>query len=146
MIPRLHIVSGLIASILIFIAYPKVNLFYLSLFFLSSFLIDFDHYMCAAVKLGKLNLKNALKYYKRMQEIEENEARRGIFRKGHFHIFHTIEFHALVLALGFIHPMFMYVFAGMVFHSAVDFAWMAHRRRLYRREFFFNNWLMKKIC
>lgn len=141
MIPRWHILFGLAFSLLFWLVFPATDLAYIGLMFLSSFLMDFDHYMCAVMEIKSINLGKALNYYKKMQKVEESEARRGIFRKGHFHIFHTLEFHLLVLLLSLLWEGFFYIFLGMMFHSIVDFVWMTAKRRLYRREFFFVNWL-----
>jgi hypothetical protein len=73
------------------------------------------------------------------------EKGRGIFKKGDFHIFHTFEFHALVLAIGLIFNPFLYIFIGMLFHSLLDLADLTVKDEVYRREFFLTNWVRKKI-
>ncbi|MBS3090897.1 hypothetical protein J4217_00430 [Candidatus Pacearchaeota archaeon] len=145
MLPRWHIFLGLISTILITLVFPNTSMLYLLLFFLSSFLIDFDHYANAAMKTNKLGLRNAFEYHKILGEIEKEEHKKGLRRKGDFHPFHTIEFHLLVLLLGFLWTSFFFIFLGMLFHSIMDLISIQYKGYLYRREFFFLNWLRKKV-
>jgi len=75
----------------------------------------------------------------------EAEKRKGIFRKGNFHLFHTIEFHALIFAIGWIFNPFLYVFTGMLFHSLLDLTDLTLRGEVYSREFLVMNWIKAKI-
>ena len=145
MLPKVHIILGAVFSILIWFLLPQIPLYCIVLIFLSSFLIDFDHYMCAVLKNKSLSLPKALQYYCAINKTEEREFKAGIKRKGNFHVFHTVEFHLLVLALGFISELFFFIFIGMTFHSLIDIADMSFKGRLYRREFFFVNWLIKRL-
>jgi hypothetical protein len=141
--PKKHILIGIIFTLVLFFVFPKIEWYYLVIFYLSSFLIDFDHYMCAVLKTKKWSLFSSLDYYRRLEKIELSEKNRKIFRKGNFHIFHTIEFHLFVLILGLLFTPFLYVFYGMVFHSIIDFITLIYTKRLYTREFFFSCWIRK---
>jgi len=146
MLPRWHILSGLAFTLILWYFFPQTEWYYLAIVFLSAFLIDFDHYMCAVYKTGRISLFNAFKYHDLLKKKGLAEKKRGIRRKGDFHVFHTIEFHALVLLAGFvIHPVFFYVLVGMVFHSLLDVVDLSVNRELYRREFFFVNWAARKL-
>ncbi|MCX8159235.1 MAG: hypothetical protein N3D20_03020 [Candidatus Pacearchaeota archaeon] len=145
MLPRWHILLGAIFSLLIWIIFPYISLFYVLMMFLSSFLIDFDHYLNAVRITKKFGFFSALKFYERLQKKEEKEKEFGIKKKGIFQPFHTIEFHIFVLALGLIHEVFVYVFLGMVFHSILDFAYLAYKDKLYKREYFLIRWLIEKL-
>ena len=145
MLPRWHIFLGAIFSLLIWALYPETKLLYIVLIFLASFMIDFDHYMNAVSKTGKLGLKSAFDYHKLLALREKNDARKRIIRKESFHIFHTIEFHILVFLLGLWIEPFLYIFIGMFFHSLLDIIDMSMKKRLHRREFLFINWLARKI-
>lgn len=145
MIPRWHIVLGLIfVSVLYFIA-PETKLIYLGLVFFGSVFIDLDHYIQAVRKTGSWSLQRALDYYRKLGIQEEMEKKKGIRRRGDFHLFHTIEFHIFVGLLGLLWIGFFYLFLGMVFHSLTDLLSIGIEGRLYRREFFFSNWLAKRI-
>ena len=145
MLPKTHIVLGAIFSAMAWLLFPQCAWYGIVLIFLSSFLIDFDHYMCAVRRNGSLSLGKALDYYDRLAKVEAEEFKRGIRRKGDFHIFHTVEFHLLVLALGFVFTPFFFVLTGMTFHSLLDLIDMTYKKRLYRREFFFIKWLIERL-
>ncbi len=141
MYPKWHIILGAIFTLVLWAFFPGTEWYFMLVLFLSSFLIDFDHYMTFVWKKGSWSLSEAIDYCMKQKEIMIAEQRRGIFVKGDFHLFHTIEFHAFVLALGFVYPVFMYVFAGMIFHSLSDFVDLAYKHEIYRREFFLTNWI-----
>jgi len=145
MLPRWHILSGAILTLIFWLVAPQTPILYLALLFLSSFLIDFDHYVCAVHKVKSVKLNKAFEYHKEDQKIAEREYKKGIRKRGDFHLFHTIEFHLFVGVLGLFWSIFFYVFIGMVFHSLLDVYDMAKEDKLYRREFFFFNWLRDKI-
>ncbi len=144
MIPRWHAVWGIIFSLLL-LKISDINLFYILLIFLSSVLIDFDHYMIFVLKTGRLGLFKSFKWHEKELLKEIKERNKGIIKKGHFHLFHTIEFHVLVYLLSYLWTGFFWVFVGMMFHSLCDFVWLACRKRLYRREYFLVNWIFNKI-
>jgi len=145
MLPRWHILSGVLFTILIWAVAPKISFVYLSLIFFASFLIDFDHYINAVLKTGKLSLIEAFEYYKkREKELDEYERKYKKRVRGDFHLFHTLEFQLLVGIIGiFLLPLF-YLFIGMVFHSLLDLIGLAKAGKLHRREYFLFNFLRKR--
>ncbi len=145
MLPKWHILFGVILSVLIWIAVPKINLFHLLLLFFSSFLIDFDHYMCAIINTRKFRLSEAYEYHKEMDKLEEKRRKEGIKQRGDFHLFHTIEFHVLVGILSIFWIGFFYIFLGMMFHSLTDLYSLLYSSQMYKREFFLTNWLRQRI-
>ena len=145
MLPRWHIFLGMVFTFLIWILMPETNIYYLSLVFLSSFMIDFDHYMCSVMKTGTFSLKRAFVYHKKEAIKQERERNKGIRRRGDFHLFHTLEFHALLFLIGIYFTPFLYIFIGMTFHSILDIFYLIYHGYLYRREFLFVNWIRKKF-
>ena len=145
MIPRWHIVLGLIFTAIVYFSVPGIEWYFLLLIFLSSFLIDFDHYVASVIKTGNIGLFKSFEYHRKMQKVEKKENEKGIRQRGDFHLFHTIEFHALIGLLGLFWVGFVYIFIGMVFHSLIDVISLIHEDRTYRREFFFFNWIRNKI-
>jgi hypothetical protein len=111
---------------------------------LSSFLIDFDHYVCAVKKTGKFSFSSALNYHKELGKKINNDKKKGVRKKYDFHLFHTLEFHLLIGILGIFWPAFFFIFIGMVFHSMLDIFYGIQKDVLHTREFFFFNWLRKK--
>lgn len=146
MFPRWHFLFGLAFAAIIFIVAPSINLFNFALLFAASFLIDFDHYLAYLIKEKKAGLFGALKYHRELDKAEQIAKQKGKTLPINFHLFHTIEFHALIGILGIVlWNGFFYMFLGMMFHSLLDFADMAYRGRLDRREYFFFNWLKNKF-
>ena len=144
MLPRWHIFYGLIFFLFIYFIFPELGIFNAFLIFFASVFIDFDHYLNAVVKTNSLGLLNAFAYYKIKAKLAEEEHREGIKNKADFQFFHTIEFHILVLLLGFIWSGFIYIFIGVLFHSILDVIYMTYNDVLYAREFFFFNWLIQR--
>ena len=145
MLPHTHILFGGIFTFLIWLFAPQTPIFYLLIIFLASFLIDFDHYAASVFKTGKFGLSHSFEYHKKLTQQEKKDVKQGIRRKSDFHLFHTIEFHALVGLMSFLWVGFLYVFIGMVFHSLLDLISLANEGIIHRREFFFFNWLRKNI-
>ena len=145
MLPRRHIILGLVFSVLFLILFPESAWYNIALILFASIFIDFDHYMCAVLKTRELSLPKALRYYYRLEKLEEREFNKGIRRKGDFHVFHTLEFNALVLAAGLVFQPFLYLLLGMVFHEGLDIISLTRRDKMYRREFFLTNWVKRKI-
>lgn len=145
MLPKTHVLYGAIFALLFWFAYPETNWLFVAAVFFGAIFIDFDHYATVFYKTGKISVASAYKYCINERKKEIAEKKKGIFKKGDFHAFHTIEFHLFVLMLGFLWAGFWYILAGMVFHSLLDFFWMLYERRLYRREYFLANWIYKKL-
>jgi len=145
MLPRWHIFWGAVFTGIIWLASPGISKAYLALIFLASFLIDFDHYVNAGMKGESWKLKDALDYHRKLGKKMDLEHARGARKKYDFHLFHTLEFHILMALLGILWTGFFYIFIGMVFHSLLDLIYGANRGVLYRREYFFFNWMRKKL-
>ncbi|MEK6933318.1 MAG: hypothetical protein AABW75_00405 [Nanoarchaeota archaeon] len=145
MLPRWHILFGAIFTFLIWLYAPETSYLYLGLVFFASFIIDLDHYICGMMRTGTLHLGEIFKYHSEMGQIQHKEREKGIRRKGDFHLFHTIEFHVLVAFLGIFFTPLFYFFIGMTFHSLLDVIWLMRHDFLYRREYFFFNWLKERF-
>jgi hypothetical protein len=145
MLPRWHILYGGLFTLLIWFFSQNLNPIYLILVFLSSFLIDFDHYIVAVHRTKKYRLKHSFNYHKEAEKKFLKNKAKGIREKTDFHLFHTIEFHVLLALLGMIWIGFFYIFIGMFFHSLLDLFYMLYHDRFYAREFFFFNWARQKL-
>lgn len=145
MLPRWHVLLGILFAGGLWFFAPEIKFYNILLLFLASVLIDFDHYAVSVFKTGKISLKDSFVYHKDMQKIEEKEYKKGIKRKGDFHLFHTIEFHILIGVIGIFFSPFFYIFIGMVFHSLTDVFSLISGDRFYRREFFFFKWLSDRF-
>ena len=145
MLPRWHILFGGIFSLLIWIVAPKTKLIFILSVFLSSFLIDLDHYLSSVFRTKRLSLFHAFEYHRKIDELELKKKKQGIREKGDFHLFHTIEFHILIGILGLYWIGFFYIFLGIIFHSLIDIYSLLYVKEVYRREYFLTNWVWKKI-
>lgn len=145
MLPKYHILYGAIFTAVVWFFFQTISPIYLSIIFLSSFLIDFDHYISGAIKCKSLNFKKVVDYnYKFMYQQAKN-VKKGIRIRENFNLFHTVEFHLFIAILGIFYLPFLYVFIGMVFHSLLDFYDIMSRKLLYSREFFFFNWVRRTL-
>ena len=145
MLPRWHLLLGILFTALVWAAAPEINLIYLAAIFFAAFFIDFDHYINAVIKTKKLGLFKAFGYHRELKEKQIREKAKGIRKKGDFHVFHTVELHVIIGLLGILWVPLFYLFIGMVFHSLMDLIDMLKKEEMYRREFFLTNWLRRKF-
>jgi hypothetical protein len=122
MYPQKHFIFGLIFAIILFFIFPEIGIFNVSLIFLSSFLIDFDHYLEYAYRKKDFSLKRAYQWHvmmdKKFKSLPKNKQKR-IFTG--FCIFHGAEILIIVLFLGFlIGEYFFFILIGMSFHLLLD--------------------------
>ncbi len=141
MLPRWHILLGLVFSLLVVYMFPVIGAFNAVLIFLASVLIDFDHYITAARKKNSLSIFDAFDYYKELDVIAKKDMKKGIKKLYDFHVFHTLEFHLLVLLLGLVWNGFFFIFLGMLFHSIIDIITLTKADVMHMREFFLINWI-----
>lgn len=99
-----HIILGFLFSLMLF---PLVGYFSL-IIFLSSFLIDVDHYFYYVIKKKDFNLINSINYY-----LEKHREEAILF-------FHSVEFFALIISLSFVNHIFIYISLGIGFHFILD--------------------------
>lgn len=145
MLPRWHIVLGILFTILLAFIAPGIKISGLALIFLSSVLIDLDHYLASIMKTRKFGLKSSFDYYKKVEKQLEKDKKNRIRKKYDFHFFHTLEFHILIALLGILYSPFFYIFIGMTFHSLLDIYDLMKKDRMHAREFFFINWIRNKF-
>ena len=135
--PHFHILfSALVSAGLFFLGKGP---WFITLFFLSSVLIDIDHYFYYIFKKKNLNLIKAYKFFKKPKE--------GIY------LFHTLEFllifAVLTLLFTFIWNfsfsfIFWPVFFGLLFHDLIDIIYGSFQKnKKYKRYWFYINYLRK---
>jgi len=125
MFPKYHIIFGLFFSVLVYLIF-SITLFQTILIFLSSFLIDFDHYLWAANRTKSLKLKKNYNHFKKIC----NGNHKPIMA-----VFHTVEFIILVLILSFFYNPFLFILIGMLFHSIIDIVYFIIGGKFRVREF-----------
>jgi hypothetical protein len=142
MLPRWHIIFGIIFCFVFKIIAPGTSYINLFLIWFASVFIDFDHYLAAGFIHNKWNPSEAIEHgYVRREKIIEQKSEFGVCEKGDFHILHTVESHLIVGVIALFFSPFYFIFIGMVFHSLLDLIWMVRHDVLDSREFF----LIKKF-
>lgn len=118
MLPKYHIIINLLVSLILLYF---LNPFYVLLFFLSSFLIDVDHYFYYILEKKNFSLKKAYNWClikrARLRALPREE------RKKHtkfFFIFHGIESLILLAFLSFIFYPLFFIFLGVLVHMIED--------------------------
>jgi hypothetical protein len=123
MIPKNHIVLGFLFSTILFFLSPKIGLIEASIIFLSSFLIDIDHYLYFVFKNKKINPIKAIKYFfnKREKFLSLSKKEKSKVYSG-FYFLHGIETLFVLCLLGkFVSGYFYFVFLGVFFHLILDY-------------------------
>lgn len=115
-----HLLFGFVASYIL-VQFFNFSLLSGLIIFLSSWMIDGDHYLWYLFEMKEKNPIKALMWYNKnidkwfkMPFKEREKFKRGVF------IFHSIGFWALLLILSFIHPVFLWVLIGVMVHMAAD--------------------------
>ena len=122
MLPKYHILLGFIFSLTLFLIFPTIDLLSAGIIFLSSFLVDTDHYIYYVIKKKKINPKKAVNYFleKRRQFVEMGSKRRREFYSC-FCFLHGIEILVILFVAGiFISEYFLLIFIGFTFHLFLD--------------------------
>ncbi|MBU1988492.1 MAG: hypothetical protein KKD94_03365 [Nanoarchaeota archaeon] len=134
MFPLAHIIAGGIFSGILYLIFP-ISFFEVLIVFLSSFLIDVDHYLCYVLWKRDFSLKNANKWFvsdgKKYDGLTKTQKRN--YTLGVFPL-HGFEMLFLILLLGYWQVLFFFVFVGFAFHLISDFVYeVVHSKRaLYR--------------
>jgi len=123
MLPKTHIFFGLIFFLLLYFVF-HVSLINSVIFFLSSFLIDVDHYIYYVLKKKDLSLKRAYKWFLKLDKKYHSmpeEKRKNYYYA--FCIFHGLEPLIIISSLAFLfHLTFLFFISlGFLFHLSLDF-------------------------
>lgn len=141
MFPIKHIIYGAIFSLTLYIFSPYSNFIPFLIIFLSSVLIDIDHYFIYAFRKKDKNFFRSYKWHVNLKynkkELEENTP--------FPHFFHSFEFFVLLVILSFYNLIFIYITIGFLFHSLLDIFYMKKTKFLKNREFFMIRWLIRQI-
>lgn len=118
MLPKTHILINLAISLIL--SY-YLDWYLVLIFFLSSVLIDFDHYLYYIVQENKYSLKGAYDWFL----VKQNKLKKLSYkeRKKHLRqiwIFHGIEPLALVYVLSIYYPLAIFIFYGFLVHLIED--------------------------
>ena len=130
MLPKHHIIYGAIFSLLL-LSFFQISYVSAMLVFLSSFLIDFDHYLIYAIRKKDFSLKNSFNYFFNMQSKYKKE--KNI--KAPLSFLHTIEI-LFILGLASAYNKYLFfIFIGFLYHCFLDMLYMAKQGTLFIREY-----------
>jgi len=129
MYPQQHFIIGLPIFLILT---PFIGLSYALVFFLSFFLVDFDHYLAYYKKKKEFSVRNAYYYWKDRHCKDE------------LMIFHTIEFFILLFILAFFSKIFLLIFIAIIFHEILDLIYMEKRKLIGVRAFSIIMWLKRR--
>jgi hypothetical protein len=115
-----HILIGTVASFCL-IQFFNFSLLSGIIIFLSSLIIDIDHYLWYIFEIKKYNPIESIKWYykSRPKWFSLSLEKRNKFKSGIF-IFHSIPFCIILTLLGFIHEFFWLILIGVAIHIATD--------------------------
>lgn len=121
MLPKYHIIIGGILSILVYNFFDVSQLEVL-IIFLSSFLIDIDHYLIYGIMKNDWILKNAKKYFFNFRNkwIQNSIEERKKYKR-HIFVFHGIEFWLLLGLISFYFPITVFILYGFAIHIILDY-------------------------
>ncbi|MBT7102143.1 hypothetical protein HN935_01395 [archaeon] len=115
-----HILVGFVASYIL-IQFFDFSLLTGLIIFLSSWLIDVDHYFWYSVEMKDWNPFHAIKWYQKSipKWFSLAPKERARFKRGVF-VFHGIIFLALLFALSFSNKIFLWILVGVGIHMVMD--------------------------
>jgi len=122
MYPKHHVILGFIFSLIVFTIFPQIGFLGFSIIFLSSFLIDVDHYLAYALKHNEWNIKKVINgnfaMSKKLLSLPRKKRNKYY---GFVAFFHGIEVLLILLILAiFVSPIFLLILTGFLFHETLD--------------------------
>ena len=117
MIPSEHMFYGFFDSLLVLFLFPSLGTFGFLIVFLSSFLIDTDHYLAYVYLKRDFSLSRSVEFYLAMGH--EHKTLRTK-KTEPLMIFHTAEFWLLLVILSFFNLFFFYILIGVLIHVLLD--------------------------
>jgi hypothetical protein len=122
MFPRYHALYGFLFSVLIVYIFPDIGLLGGIIIFLSSVLIDVDHYLTFVYDHKNISLTKAYRWHinaeKKLLSMPREERNKTFISFCFLHGFETVSL--LVLVGYLIHEYFFFVAIGFAFHLFLD--------------------------
>ena len=120
MLPKYHFLFGFVFALILYLVFHP-NFFSLAIIFLSSILIDVDHYLYYIFNKKSLSLRKTYKFFTESEikwfdmPIKEREK----YKRITFY-FHGIEFFLPLFLLALLSNLFFWIFLGCFFHLFID--------------------------
>ncbi len=121
MLPKYHLIFGLIFTLIIYLIF-QITPFQVIILFTASYLIDFDHYLFYFLKTNNISLKNAKNYFLKLKKnfLSLSPKKRKDYKRPIL-VFHGIEFWIFLIFLSYLNKIFLFVLIGVMFHMFFDF-------------------------
>lgn len=110
MLLKTHIIIGVFFSVVLYFIL-QMTIIQTIIVFLSSVLIDFDHYIWYVMKKKDYNIKRCYTFFKKVVKEKHKPMK---------HIFHTLEVLFVIVFFGIYFHILLLVAIGMLFHSLLD--------------------------
>ena len=122
MLPKTHIILGLVFSLIFFYFFQSIGLISFLIIFASSVLIDVDHYLFYVWFKKDWNYFHAKKWFmeKTIKSRKMSREKRKKLAKAIPCIFHGIEAVVILLILSFFSNIFLFILIGFAFHEILD--------------------------
>jgi len=121
MYPLQHLFLGAYFAMFLFLFFPPIGFTGFLIIFLSSVLIDVDHYLFYVYKKKDFNLRTAYGWYikmgKRFRSLPSEKMEKSCYA---FCFFHGVEILIIFLILSFFSKYFLYISIGFAFHLILD--------------------------
>jgi len=120
MLPKWHILFGFVISCIL-VHFFDLSLTAGTIIFLSSFLIDVDHYFYYVFVKKDLYPFRAIKWnYTLLRKMHSLTRQQKNHIKHSINIFHSIIFWTILLTLSFFFQLFLWIFIGIIIHMVLD--------------------------
>lgn len=125
MLPSKHIIFGAIFSILVWLFFPVMGWLGAMIIFLSSVLIDVDHYLYYVYKKREFDIKDSVRWYLSNTDLVKkmNKKQKANFYSG-LYFLHGIEAIILLILLMLTFPNIfnftIFIIIGFLFHQVLD--------------------------
>ena len=128
--PNQHILYGLIVSFIIWYIFPSIQWYGALIIWLSSVLIDIDHYLFFVITRKDVNLKRAYLFFlDAHDELVVSQIKHKIYDVP-LCFLHTFEAVVVMTVLSFYYSTALYVFIGFIMHYILDAYVTLYQHRL----------------
>ena len=128
MLPKTHAFFGFLFSITFFLIFSEIGYFGFLIIWVASIFIDVDHYLFYIITKKDVSLRNAYRYFIKMNNLHNNLSRKEKRKLPYnvFCIFHGIETILVLVLLSLFHRIFLYILIGFIFHEFLDLVYLLY--------------------
>ncbi len=121
MLPKTHVSFGFLFAGALYLIFPQIGLIGAGIIWLSSFLIDVDHYIWYVIEEKNLSIKKAYHWHRlRKETMRKLPRKEKLKHKNEILFLHGFEPIAVLFALSYLWQPFLYILIGFAFHLSLD--------------------------